>query len=71
LRDIQKKNNNSTNYKQCPECFVIIEKNEGCNHMKCVNCNYEFCWLCMKKYISDHYAYYNFRGCPGMRYGKI
>jgi len=36
--------------------------------MKCVNCNFEFFWLCMKNYTQDHYAIYNFRGCPGMRY---
>ena len=63
-------NSNVINFKQCPTCKVIIEKNDGCNHMKCINCDYEFCWLCMKQYLADHYAIYNFTGCPGMRYSK-
>ena len=39
--------------------------------MRCINCNNEFCWLCLKKYSNDHYSLYNFRGCPGMRFGKF
>lgn len=32
--------------KQCPKCTVRIEKNRACNHMKCVKCGHDFCWLC-------------------------
>lgn len=35
------------NCKYCPKCNCIIEKNGGCNHMKCKNCNHEFCWICL------------------------
>ena len=68
LNQIQKGNKNGINFKQCPKCKIIIEKNEGCNQMLCINCNYSFCWLCMKRYTDDHYALYNVRGCPGMRF---
>ena len=68
LEEIQKCNENGKNFKQCPNCGVIIEKNEGCNQMHCTNCGYNFCWLCLKEYSSSHYALYNARGCPGMRY---
>ena len=59
------------NYKQCPECKVLIEKNDGCNEMKCLNCGFVFCWLCLREYTDNHYSLYNVKGCPGMRFETI
>ena len=70
LKQINKKNK-TIDYGLCPSCSVIIEKNEGCNHLKCINCEYQFCWLCKEEYTEDHYDFYNFIGCPGMRYSNI
>lgn len=50
----QEKDDNATSLwmksrtKECPNCGVRIEKNRACNHMKCIKCNYHFCWLCKK-----------------------
>ena len=41
--------------KRCPKCNIYTEKNEGCNHMTCVSCKYQWCWLCEGLYTYEHY----------------
>ncbi|KOS22601.1 Uncharacterized protein ESCO_002233 [Escovopsis weberi] len=33
--------------KACPGCGWAIEKDQGCSHMTCLSCKYEFCWDCL------------------------
>jgi hypothetical protein len=58
--------------KDCPRCFQPIEKNGGCQHVKCGGstlysvtntsggCGHEFCWLCLQvqKYLKYIPKYY-------------
>ena len=53
--------------KQCPNCKIWTEKNEGCNHMTCVECKFQWCWLCQQKYSSNHYS---IGSCKGLQFEK-
>jgi ariadne-1 len=50
-RDVNKLDNQffqfvkGAKFKMCPRCKYWVEKNQGCNHMKC-RCGADFCYLC-------------------------
>jgi len=44
----------AANTKACPQCKTRIEKNGGCSHVRCRHCTYEFCWICLGKYIGKY-----------------
>jgi len=35
-------------FKRCPKCQTAVEKEEGCDCMKCPMCRRRFCWNCLK-----------------------
>ena len=41
--------------KQCPKCEARIDKNGGCSHMRCSQCNHDFCWVCMQDWTVHGY----------------
>lgn len=57
----------------CPGCKTPIERMDGCQHMKCPNCQANFCWLCGRDLgrrvgtFPVHYAQWNLCGCPGLQ----
>ena len=57
----------SKKLKRCPRCHMFIKKNEGCNHMTCASCQYQWCWLCEGKF---EYGHYDFGVCKGLQFAK-
>ncbi|KAG7664859.1 uncharacterized protein J8A68_001617 [[Candida] subhashii] len=65
----------SMDVKECPNCGVVIEKTDGCNKMKCSECNTSFCFLCGDR-IPNNYDHFTepgtscyrllFFGMPGV-----
>lgn len=51
------------NTKKCTQCNARIEKNQGCNHMVCKMCKYEFCWICMGSWVEHNQATGGFYKC--------
>jgi hypothetical protein len=59
------------NSKPCPRCTIHVEKDGGCNQMKCTHCGCNFCWLCLAE-VDDgtfplHFQWWNLSGCPNMQ----
>jgi hypothetical protein len=60
----------NSNVVKCPNCGFGTEKIDGCNHMTCAKCRYDWCWLCRGKYYDNHFEPWNMFGCPGSQYGS-
>jgi hypothetical protein len=55
----------------CPNCKAHIEKSEGCNHMTCYYCEFQFCWICGETYTQDHFLALNPLGCGGNQFSNV
>eukprot|EP00929_Paragymnodinium_shiwhaense_P002067 TRINITY_DN102278_c0_g1_i1.p1 TRINITY_DN102278_c0_g1~~TRINITY_DN102278_c0_g1_i1.p1 ORF type:complete len:511 (-),score=115.27 TRINITY_DN102278_c0_g1_i1:153-1685(-) len=57
--------------KQCPKCKELCEKadDKACDHMTCVACGFEFCWLCLadRDIVKAHGNHYHCIGCDHYR----
>ena len=56
---------NQHDVKPCPGCHIAIEKDEGCNHMKCTVCQTHVCWVCMKTFPGGEGIYGHMRNEHG------
>jgi ariadne-1 len=58
------------NIKPCPQCRINTWKYDGCNHITCQKCHYEWCWVCFGKYNIPGGHYEGFFKCPGGQFGS-
>ena len=54
--------------KRCPYCQFWTEKQDGCNHMTCVQCNFQWCWICEKECVAGHYT---FGTCKDLQFSEV
>ena len=40
----------------CAGCSCAVERSEGCNHMRCTQCQHEFCFACGAAWTNEHYS---------------
>jgi hypothetical protein len=57
--------------KKCPLCKADTIKNGGCNHMTCVSCKGNWCWICAREMGEGHYDATNLFGCPGGQFRHV
>ncbi|OWF51295.1 ankyrin repeat and IBR domain-containing protein 1-like [Mizuhopecten yessoensis] len=60
-----------TNSKPCPNCKSPIQKNEGCNHMKCSKCKFDFCWVCLDQWKRHNSSTGGYFKCNRYEVSKI
>jgi hypothetical protein len=39
-----------------PRCTYRVTKTTGCKHISCTRCSYEWCYICLKPWVSGHLA---------------
>ena len=54
--------------KRCPYCQYWTEKQDGCNHMTCSECNFQWCWVCEQECVAGHYK---FGRCRDLQFSDV
>ena len=49
--------------RECPKCFVMIEKDKGCSHVNCRQCDAHICWKCGKFFQTSDACYQHIDFC--------
>ncbi|ORX99710.1 hypothetical protein K493DRAFT_257031 [Basidiobolus meristosporus CBS 931.73] len=49
------------NSKSCPNCCILINRDDGCNKVDCLHCGHRFCWICRDTW-SEKCGFYQCRG---------
>lgn len=57
------------NAKKCAHCGIHIQKNGGCNFIRCISCNKSFCWLCGQSW--DMYSAWRLHKCNVYRENDV
>ncbi|KIY72173.1 hypothetical protein CYLTODRAFT_450103 [Cylindrobasidium torrendii FP15055 ss-10] len=55
--------------KRCPQCSVLINRIEGCNHMQC-RCGAHLCWRCLAVFQDSKETYVHMRSTHGGIYDE-
>ena len=42
--------------KKCPKCNAAVQKDAGCNNVRCFSCKCDFCWVCLA--VLEHQEVY-------------
>lgn len=57
---------------ECPSCKCYIEKFEGCNKVRCSQCETNFCFLCSQILLKDDpYIHFTEGPCSGLLFQGI
>ncbi|CAG8566040.1 8137_t:CDS:2, partial [Cetraspora pellucida] len=54
------------NSKSCPNCSILINRDDGCNKVDCLHCGYRFCWICRNRW-SENCGFYKCRMAKSKR----
>ncbi|GAA5796841.1 hypothetical protein HPULCUR_002219 [Helicostylum pulchrum] len=53
--------------RQCPNCSIMINRDEGCNKVDCSYCGFCFCWACRSSW-SERFVFYGTElGVPNIK----